>query len=355
MLPGPPIRVGIIGCGAIACGVHLPNLGRMRGVTIAGLADPDAAALGRARHISPAPSFASPDELLGDSAIDAVIITSPSALHARQVIAACAAGKHVYVEKPIAHDAESLAGVQAGVGSTQRVVAVGYNWRFHPACQIVRQRLAAKSIGAVRALVSDFTETATEAGPDSAWRRHRRMGGGVLLDLASHHVDLCRWLLQDEVTDLAADIRSVCAGQDTATVRAGTPGGVAVSGYFSLAGSRSHNLAVHGTHGVLRIDFHRGQVTEDRVRTRGYGVQRRHLNGGLAQAGWRVRKLLRPSTNPSHHLALRAFIQAILHPAHWPRDLATAADGIAAVQAVLHAEGSQYPAPDAPAVSHGRL
>jgi len=340
MHPGTTIGVGIIGCGAITCGVHLPNLARLRGVKIVGLVDPDPVALARAMKLSRAAAFPSADELLGDSAVDAVIIASPTVLHAGQVRAACAAGKHVYVEKPLAHDADSLAEVRAGIENSHQVVAVGYNWRFHPACQIVRQRLATQSIGTIRAIISEFTEPAGEASPgsDGAWRRHRKLGGGVLLDLASHHVDLYRWLLQAELVGVAAELRSVCADQDTAGLRASARDGVDVLGYFSLAGSRSHTLALHGTRGVLRIDFHRGHITEDRVRRSAYGVQRRRVSGGLAQTGWRLRKLISPSTNPSHDLAVRAFIAAINHPGNWPRDLATAVDGIAAVQVVLEAE-----------------
>ena len=160
----------------------------------------------------------------------------------------------------------------------------------------------------------------------------------MLLDLASHHIDLYRWLLQDELAWISSDIRSLCFEQDSACLRAGTQSGVVLSGYFAFTGGRSHSITIHGSAGVLRLDFHSGQITEDRLRPQGYGIRRNRISGGLEHLGWRARKLLRPSYNPSHGLALRAFVAAIANPAQGSAELATAADGMAALQAVLDAE-----------------
>ena len=337
MNPGKSVGIGIIGCGTIACGTHLPGLARLRNARVAGLADPDPRALERARRLIDAPVFATVDDLLAHDAIDAVIISSPSALHAGQVQAACAASKHIYVEKPLAHDAESLASIRSSIEDSTLVIAVGYNFRFHPACRVLRQRLAAGSIGSIRAIVSDFTEP-FDALHGPAWKRERALGGGVLLDLASHHIDLYRWLLQDELAWISSDIRSLFFEQDSAYLRAGTRSGVELSGYFALTGGRSHGITIHGSAAVLRLDFHSGQITEDRIRPYGYGIRRRGISGGLEHLGWRARKLLRPSYNPSHGLALRAFVAAIANPAQGTAELATAADGMAVLQAVLNAE-----------------
>jgi predicted dehydrogenase len=185
--------------------------------------------------------------------------------------------------------------------------------------------------------VSHFAEPIEpENMPD--WKRERKHGGGVLLDLGTHHIDLYRWILQDDLARVSADTSSLHSEQDSAFVRATTRGGVELCGYFAFTSSRSHRLIFHGSTGVLYLDLHSGMITEERSRRSGYGVRRRRVSMDIPGLGWRARKLVQPSYNPSHKLALRAFVGAIVHPASRHPDLATASDGIAALQAVLDAE-----------------
>jgi len=333
----PPLRCGVIGCGSITYWTHLRTLAGLRNVRITGLSDPDPDALTRASRLADASVFSDPGALLASEDIDAVLIASPTALHAEQLLAACAAGKHVYLEKPLAHDAVALATIRAGIEDISLEVAIGYNYRFHPACQRLRQLLISGSIGDVRAICSDFCEP-SEVLEMADWKRNRRQGGGVLLDLATHHIDLYRWLLRQELAQISTDTRSLHSEQDSACVRATTGHGVELCGYFAFTSSRSHQLTVHGSHGVLHLDMHAGVISEVRNRSRGYGVCRRTLSGGLADLGWRSRKLIRPSYNPSHRLALTAFVDGIANPARRNLDLATVEDGAAALEAVLEAE-----------------
>jgi len=332
-----PLSIGIIGCGTITYWSHLRTLASLRNVRVAGLADPDPDALLRATQLVDTPTFSEPGVLLASKDIEAVIIASPAGLHAEHLRAACTAGKHVYVEKPLAHDAAALSAIRACIEGTARVVAVGYNYRFHPACQKLRQQLIAGSIGDVRAILSNFTEPG-EVAKMPGWKLDRKHGGGVLLDLASHHIDLYRWFLQDELVQITADTHSLYSEQDSACVRATTRSGVELCGYFAFTSSRSHGLTVHGTKGVLDLDMHSGRITQVTNRRLGYGVRKRAVTRGLADLGWRSRKLVQPSYNPSHKLALGAFVDGIVNPAQRHADLATVDDGAAALQAVLDAE-----------------
>jgi predicted dehydrogenase len=345
---GPQIRIGLIGCGTIAYWQHLRNLKRLPNVNVAGLADPQGAALERAARLVDAPRFATAQELLSLDALDAVVIASPAGLHAEHLLQACAAGKHVYVEKPLAHDAASLAAVQAGAAGKRGVFAVGYNNRFHPGCRLLRRRVGEGAIGEVRAVVSHFTES-IDAAAAPEWRRTRRRGGGVLLDLATHHVDLYRWLLQDELDEVRIDTRTRLLEQDSASLRATTRGGVDVFGYFAQGGSRAHGIAVHGTAGVLQLDLHSGRFVALRNRRFGYGVRTRGVPPDIENLLWRSRKHLQPSYDPSHALALRAFVNAIANPGQRHPDLATFDDGAAALQAILNAE----PRAEAAPLAHG--
>lgn len=328
------VGVGLIGCGTIGYWQHLRNLKRLGGVRIAGLADPDPEALRRAVQRVEAPCFPEPASLLAQESVDAVVIASPAGLHAEQVIAACAAGKHVYVEKPLAHDAASLAQVRERVRERDAVVAVGYNYRFHPGCRNLRQAIRSGSIGPVQAVSSQFTESVD--GRDwPEWRRDPARGGGVLLDLATHHLDLYRWLLGDELGEVRIAVSSRRLDQDSAWVRAGTRGGVELGGYFAHGGSRSHDITVHGARGMLHLDLHSGRLDWARDRTRGYGIRRRRLNGGPRGWVYRALKQVRPAFDPSHAASLRAFIEAVRDPARPHPDLAHFEDGAAALDAVF--------------------
>jgi len=332
----PVIRVGLIGCGTIGWWQHLPNLRRLKCVDVIALADPDAAALGRAAGSVDAATFPTTEELLSLDGLDAVVIASPAGFHAEHVALACASGKHIYVEKPLAHDAAALATVRARAACVGRVLAVGYNYRFHPACRRLRGVLQAGSIGEVQSILSQFTESVDPTcWPE--WRRSRQKGGGVLLDLATHHVDLYRWLLGDELVTVRTETGTRQMEEDSAWLRATTRAGIEVCGYFAHGGSRSHTITAHGTTGVLQVDLHTGGMVMLRDRTRGYGVRARRLKPGLEALLWRSRKRVQPSYDPSHARALRAFIHAIAKPGQRDPDLATFDDGAASLQAILDA------------------
>lgn len=325
----------MVGCGTIAYWQHLRSLKRSGTARVAGLVDPDPQALARAARLVEAPGFSDIDELLLRDDIDAVVIASPNHLHAAHVQAACRAGKHVYVEKPLAHDAAALAVAVDCARSSGRQFAVGYNFRFHPACRRLRDALAAGAIGTVRAVHSHFTES-VDPNTWPAWRRSRE-SGGVLLDLASHHADLYRWLLQDELAGLDAEVRGEAAADLSASLRGATRGGIHLGGWFAHGCSRSHALTVHGTGGVLLLDLHSGRLVAQHDRRFGYGVRARPVRGGLAGALWRGRKWVQPSFDPSHARALCAFIDGIVDPGRRDPDLAGLEDGAAALRAVLDA------------------
>ncbi|MGY0056269.1 Gfo/Idh/MocA family protein [Streptomyces sp. LZ34] len=145
-------------------------------------------------------------EVAADPRVRAVSIAAPNFLHREIGTAMAEAGKHIWIEKPVgltAEDARAVAGAvaKAGVQGT-----VGFNYRNAPAVAAARELIAAGEIGAVThvriRLFSDYA-----AHPEGAltWRYERRRGGsGVLGDLASHGVDLARFLV-GEIESLAAD------------------------------------------------------------------------------------------------------------------------------------------------------
>jgi len=140
-------------------------------------------------------------QLVDDPRVEAVSITAPNFLHREMGMAFAAAGKHIWIEKPVGLSAEDA---RAIVGDVQ--VTVGFNYRNAPAVSRAREIITAGQIGDVTharfRLLSDYA-----AHPDGAlsWRFERERGGnGVLGDLGSHGVDLIRHLL-GEIDAVVAD------------------------------------------------------------------------------------------------------------------------------------------------------
>src|SRR5689334_16087300 len=126
------VRVGILGCGGIARVAHLPSLARIDGVSIVALADPDASCLSAARGITNnAATFADYADVVAMEGVDAVVVALPPALHADATIAALRAGKHVYVEKPLATSLDDAARVVAAWEGTSLTGMMGFNYRFN--------------------------------------------------------------------------------------------------------------------------------------------------------------------------------------------------------------------------------
>src|SRR5215203_3111260 len=197
-----PLRIGVIGCGQIARGIHLPVLGRIPDARVVALAEPVEASRAAAIAMAPgARSFSDYRELIQGGGLDAVVICAPPHLHAPSAIAAFEAGLHVYLEKPLA---PSLAEGQRIVDAwrrARRVGMMGFNFRFHPQAERMRQRLRAGDVGTPLGVRTVFSILPHEL-PE--WKRTRDTGGGVLLDLASHHIDLVHHLLDDPVARVYA-------------------------------------------------------------------------------------------------------------------------------------------------------
>ncbi|MER8162440.1 Gfo/Idh/MocA family oxidoreductase [Streptomyces sp. NPDC094472] len=224
-------------------------------------------------------------EVAADPRIQAVSIAAPNFLHREIGIAMARAGKHIWIEKPVGLTADDARAVAAAVAEAGVQGAVGFNYRNAPAVQTARAMIAAGEIGTVtHARVRLFSDYA--AHPESAltWRYERARGGsGVLGDLASHGVDLARFLL-GEIDALTADTavfvpeRARPAGATAGHTRAtgGELGPVENEDYVSCllrfaSGARgvleacrvsvgeqnTYGFEIHGTKGAVFWDFRR--------------------------------------------------------------------------------------------------
>ncbi|MER5224637.1 Gfo/Idh/MocA family protein [Streptomyces flaveus] len=145
-------------------------------------------------------------EVAADPRVRAVSITAPNFLHRRIGVAMAEAGKHIWIEKPVGLTAEDARAVADALGKAGVQGTVGFNYRNAPAVEAARELVAAGEIGTVTHVrIRLFSDYAAHPEGALSWRYERERGGsGVLGDLASHGVDLARFLLGD-ITSLTAD------------------------------------------------------------------------------------------------------------------------------------------------------
>ncbi|MFG2960440.1 Gfo/Idh/MocA family protein [Streptomyces sp. NPDC048291] len=224
-------------------------------------------------------------EVAADPRVHAVSITAPNFLHREIGVAMAEAGKHVWIEKPVGLTAEDARAVAEAVAKAGVQGTVGFNYRNAPAVAHARELIASGELGTVThvrvRLFSDYA-----AHPDGAltWRYERaRGGGGVLGDLASHGVDLARFLLGD-IESLTADTAvfiperarpaGATAGHTLATggelgpvenedyvnclLRfASGARGVLEASRVSVGEQNNYGFEVHGTRGAVFWDYRR--------------------------------------------------------------------------------------------------
>lgn len=307
------VRIGVIGCGQLGASVHLPALARLagRGARVTAIAEADPARLRIARALAPqAEAFADWRELLDRADLAGVIVALPNALHAEAAMAAIQRGRGVYLEKPLACSVADAEPVVEAWRAAKVVGMMGFNYRFNPLYQTMRRVVQSGRLGQIVAVRSVFTT----AGRDLPhWKHSRATGGGVLLDLASHHLDLLRWLFEDEIAEIGANVRSVRSDEDTATVQLRLAGGVLADSFFSLASGNQDRWEIHGTDAVLRVDRYHSLDVEITPAGGEFSLPRRWLRqaGALAGVGYAWRKRRSVAHEPSFELALEHFVHAL--------------------------------------------
>lgn len=332
-----PVRVGLLGAGRIARRFHLPLLASMPGVELAAIADPDPRARDASRAIAPgARLHDSFDELLAAGPLDAAVVCLPPALHAPAAVACFERGMHAYVEKPLATTQDEAEAIVRAWRRAGTVGMVGFNLRFHPLVLAAKDALAQGRIGEVIAIRSTFGAARREL---PSWKRERAAGGGAMLDLASHHVDLARFLLGAEVAEASALVRSAESDQDTAVASLRFSSGPLHSLCVSLASVEQDRFEIDGSRGGLAIDRYRSSrlqcLPERRDMRRSARV--RAATATVAGMPAAVRDALSPPRDRTFGLALAAFVAVIRNGGATSPDLD---DGMSSLVAVLAAERS---------------
>ncbi len=194
------VRIGVIGAGNFANAVLLPALKHLPSVQLAGICAGSGAS---ARHVGDKFGFrycaTSEKEILDDPAVDAVVIATRHDSHARQVIAALEAGKHVFVEKPLAIREDELRAVAAAAQSSGRMLMVGFNRRFAPLAQRMKEFFRPVQ----EPLMVQYRANAGRI-PLEHWTQHPEQGGRIIGE-ACHFVDFSGWMIGENPVSVSAE------------------------------------------------------------------------------------------------------------------------------------------------------
>jgi predicted dehydrogenase len=310
------LRVGIVGLGQISAEVHVGNLMSLPGVVISAMADPAEGARSRAARLCPgARLFESAEEMVESRLVDALVIASPTGDHARHAMLAIERRLPFYVEKPLAADLASGVRVCEAAENAHVPGAMGFNYRFHPRVAQLR-----KSLNGVERVNSRFTIAPRDL---PLWKRGRATGGGVLLDLGTHHIDLVSYVLQSEARSVAAKITSERSEADCAELEIVHENGVRAFSTFSFCRDETD---------VLSFETSRGRIEHNRYAPFSYPVW--PVTGFLMYLAERRRS---PWKEVSFRRSMAAWVASIRSGQKPP---ATLRDGLEALRVVCAAEQS---------------
>lgn len=332
------INIGLIGCGRIAQQKHLKILQSLPGVNLAALAeaDPQRAAEAQARARS-ARLFSDYHDLLLDAQVDAVVICLPTSLHAESAVAALGSEKHVYLEKPIATnlnegDAVLAAWRHISQRGAYKVGMIGFAFRADTAYRELRAHIQQGTVGPIVAVRTSFS---TQRRDLPGWKTQRSSGGGVLLDLASHHIDALRFLLDDDVVNVAATLESRYSEDDNASLSLQMQSGLSVQLFCSMTSLEEHRVEIYGE---------RGKLVLDRFHAPGVEVLPSGLEGArtrrIQQALQPQRLLFQPEYDQPFVAALGTFARAVASELPASPDFADGYHSLAVVDAVERAARS---------------
>lgn len=261
--------IGVIGAGGFARSVLLPALSRTK-ANLVSVADINGVFAAQAvRKFGAGDAVSDYRRVLDDPAIQAVFILVGHHLHARFVCEALEAGKHVFVEKPLAlNESELIQVEEAAARATDRLIMVGFNRRFSPHVAKIKALLA----GRAEPICMNMTVNAGFIPPEH-WVQDPLRGGGRIIGEGCHFIDLLAFLAGSPVTAVSA---MMVGGngpirEDKISIVLGfADGSVGTVNYFAN-GSKSYpkeTLEVFGDGRVIRM--------ENFLATRGYGFKGFH-------------------------------------------------------------------------------
>lgn len=206
------VKVGFVGAGSIAR-AHLNAFGSIGECELVGVCDPNAATLDQFLKLAPPDikAFSKCEEMIHAVKPDAIVVSTPPSQREEALSLAVANGCSVLMEKPLAHTAESAQRMVDAVAETNGIYAVGFCHRFVPALNYFRELIESEKYGKLVFLHNTFGGHAP--AQKDHWMSDREVsGGGVLMDVACHSLDIARYLCGD-IRELKGVIRNAWDGR----------------------------------------------------------------------------------------------------------------------------------------------
>lgn len=193
------VRVGIIGCGGIANGKHMPSLRKVRNAEMAAFCDiiPERAEQAARQYGSPgAKVYSDYRKLLEDKTIDAVHVLTPNRAHSSITVDALEAGKHVMCEKPMAINAAEAKKMLDASIRTGKKLTIGYQVRQKNESLYLKQEALNGTFGDI--YYAKATAIRRRAVPTwGVFLNEYEQGGGPLIDIGTHALDLTLWIMDN--------------------------------------------------------------------------------------------------------------------------------------------------------------
>jgi predicted dehydrogenase len=198
--------IGIVGLGKIAR-FHADNIERLSAdhdVALAAGMDVDPEARQQFTEEYDVPTVETVDELLAD--VDAVIVTTPNQFHEEYAVATLEADRHVLVEKPLAHTLSSAERIAQAARSSDGICMVGFHKRYSNPVQVLQSAIAEGRFGELTHIEANFVRRRGIPGRGTWFTDEAAAGGGALIDIGTHAIDLAMYLLDfptvEEVTGI---------------------------------------------------------------------------------------------------------------------------------------------------------
>lgn len=198
------IKWGVIGCGGIADRKTIPGMMLANNVELVSVMDANLAVAEAVKEKYNAKyAFDNYEAILKQDEIEAVYIASPVFFHKEQAIAAAKAKKHILLEKPMALSVEDAEDIKKACDENSVKLGVGFLMRFHGYHQKIKEIIAEGKIGEIVSMRGQFTCWYPDI--EGAWRQTKALsGGGALVDMGIHVIDLLQYLSGLKATEVVA-------------------------------------------------------------------------------------------------------------------------------------------------------
>lgn len=193
------VRIGIIGCGGIANGKHMPSLSKVPNAQMVAFCDliPERAERAAKQYGTPdAKVYTDYKELLKDESIEVVHVLTPNREHADISIDALYAGKHVMCEKPMAKTAADARRMLEAAKATGKKLSIGYQHRQKPTAQYAKDYIESGALGEI--YYANCYAVRRRGTPNwGVFLNEEEQGGGPIIDIATHSLDLTLFLMNN--------------------------------------------------------------------------------------------------------------------------------------------------------------